>query len=163
MNLKEYERDVARIAVEITKYLVIRGSSLADAQDTVQDTIVKLLELEIYLPSDKLRAWMYRVSIRTYINKYRRHQHYQALIKQIGREISEFAPPDASDDLREVLQKLPATDEKLLLAFYYEKKSVKALAQLTGVSQSTIKVRLFRARKKLKEILAKEGYDEWKF
>lgn len=81
VNLKEYENDVNDYAIEITKYLISRGSQLVDAEDAVQDTLVKILSLDIFIEPDKLRAFMYRTSIRTYINSYNRSKHYQKLLK----------------------------------------------------------------------------------
>ncbi|MDM5146743.1 hypothetical protein ICE98_03897 [Lactococcus lactis] len=50
---------------------------MIDAEDAVQDTLVKILSLDIFIEPDKLRAFMYRTSIRTYINSYNRSKHYQ--------------------------------------------------------------------------------------
>lgn len=161
MDIKQYEQDVTRYAVEITKYLMARGSKLEDAEDTVQDTLLKIISLDIFIESDKLRAWMYRVSLRTYINKYHRNKHYQSLLEQIGHELSHFTPENSLTDLSVLLKQLKPADERLLHAYYYENLSVKALSALTGHSVSKIKIDLYRARKKLKKILEKEGYDEW--
>lgn len=162
MNIRDYEQDVMRYAIEITKYLVSRGSRLQDAEDTVQDTILKILTLDLFIEPDKLRAWMYRVSIRTYINKYHRAQHYQLIIEQLGRELTDFAPPDSLTDLSKLLAQLPAYENQLLTAYYYENRSTKQLAADFHYSLSKIKIDLYRARKKLKKYLEKEGYDEWK-
>ncbi|MFC4653229.1 RNA polymerase sigma factor [Lactococcus nasutitermitis] len=159
MNIKDYEQDVTHYAVEITKYLVSRGASLEDAEDTVQDTIVILLDLDVLIEPRKLRAFMYRVSIRNYINKYRRASKYAQIIEEIGRGLSEFAEEKRTIDLSELLTKLSKKDAKLLTQFYYENLSVNEIAQKTGFSVSKIKVNLYRARKKLKKILEEKGYD----
>jgi RNA polymerase sigma-70 factor (ECF subfamily) len=148
--------------VEITRYLISRGSKPQDAEDTVQDTIVKMLTLNIFISPDKLRAYMYRVSIREYINKYHRAQHYQTILEQLGRELIDFAPPDSQlTDLSDVLGKLPSADEALLRAYYYENLSTKQLAERFQFSLAKVKVQLYRARKKLKKILEDDGYGEW--
>lgn len=85
VNLKEYENDVNDYAIEITKYLISRGSQLVDAEEAVQDTLVKILSLDIFIEPDKLRAFMYRTSIRTYINSYNRSKHYQKIIKNLEK------------------------------------------------------------------------------
>lgn len=55
------------------------------AEDAVQDTLVKILCLDIFIEPDKLRAFMYRTSIRTYINSYNRSKHYQKIIKNLEK------------------------------------------------------------------------------
>ena len=62
VNLKEYENDVNDYAIEITKYLISRGSQLVDAEDAVQDTLVKILSLDIFIEPDKLRACIEHLS-----------------------------------------------------------------------------------------------------
>lgn len=162
MNIKDYEQDVTHYAVEVTKYLVSRGASPFDAEDTVQDTIVTLLDLDVLIEPRKLRAFMYRVAIRNYINHYRRAGKYAQIIEEIGRGLSEFAEEKRTIDLSELLTKLSKNDETLLTAYYYENLSVKEIAQKTGFSVSKIKVSLYRARKKLKKILEDEDLDDWK-
>lgn len=50
----------------------------------------------------------------------------------------------------------------IFLRRYYFFDSVKEIADRYGISESKVKIRLFRTRKALKEYLVKEGYvDEW--
>ena len=162
MKLKQYEQTIMVYAVEVTKYLISRGSSLQDAEDTVQDTLVKLLDLDLFIPPDKLRGWIFRVSIRSYINKYRRHQKYSQIIQDLTRESPTFT--DLTDekgrlDLTKFLTELSKSDGQLLQAYYYENLSVKALAEKLGKSPGAIKIQLYRARQKLKKILEQAGFD----
>ncbi|MCL2114221.1 RNA polymerase sigma factor [Lactococcus protaetiae] len=161
MNLKKYETDINQYATEITKYLISRGSNYEDAQDTVQDTLVKMISLDIFIPPDKLRAWMYRVAIRKYINTYNRNKHYQTLIQQLSTEVmtSEFLIE--TSPLPTFLEQLPPYQKQLLTAYYYKNYSTKQLADMFDISLSKVKIDLYRARKKLKKILEKEGYDQW--
>lgn len=43
------------------------GAGPADSQDIAQDVLVKLLESDIVLPFEKLRAWLYRSAVRAYM------------------------------------------------------------------------------------------------
>jgi RNA polymerase sigma-70 factor (ECF subfamily) len=53
------------------------------------------------------------------------------------------------DYVVKLLEKLPAEDRTLMLLKEVEGHSVEELAQMTGLNQNTIKVKLFRARQKL--------------
>ncbi|MDR2976277.1 MAG: RNA polymerase sigma factor [Streptococcaceae bacterium] len=158
MKLEDYESDVTSYAVEITRYLISRGSQLQDAEDAVQDTFVKILELDIFIAPDKLRAWMYRTSIRTYIDRYRRKQHYTLLMQQLAVDLEGFTsmPETGGSDMAELIKKLKPKEQKLLRAYYYEHKSTKSLAEELKISLSKVKVDLFRARKKLREMIERE-------
>ena len=56
------------------------------------------------------------------------------------------------------LEKLPVTQRRVFVCRYWYFDSVEDIAKRFGFGQSKVKMMLFRTRKKLKEILEKEGY-----
>lgn len=55
------------------------------------------------------------------------------------------------------IRKFKKIDEEVFLQYYYEEKSVKEIAEIHNISQSRVKMKLFRLRKKLNNILKKRG------
>ena len=159
-KLQDYEDQLAVYAVEVTKWMVSRGVRPDQAQDVVQDVFVKMLEQDLFIPPSKLRSWMYRVAMRDHIDQYRRNQKYQTILLALTKELS--ALTETPPDLTPFLNQLKPSERKLLQHYYYEKLSIKDLAQKMKVSESKVKIDLFRARRKLRKILEKEGFDEWK-
>ena len=51
--------------------------------------------------------------------------------------------------MREAIDWLPENDALLITLFYMNESSVEEIEQITNLTQSNIKVKLFRARKKL--------------
>lgn len=82
IKLDEYENILIGFAREIVFYLQKSGAAKAEAEDVVQDVFVKMLETDLVIPAEKMRAWMYRVSIRRYIDRYRRDQHYLEILQK---------------------------------------------------------------------------------
>lgn len=82
IKLDNYEKEIIGIAEEISYYLQKSGATYADSQDIAQDVLLKILEAEIVLPFDKLRAWLYRSAVRAYIDKYRRDKHYHEILQR---------------------------------------------------------------------------------
>ena len=82
IKLDEYETILIGFAREIVSYLQKSGASKVEAEDVVQDVFVKMLETEVIIPAEKMRAWMYRVSIRRYIDRYRRDKHYLEILRK---------------------------------------------------------------------------------
>ncbi|WP_398577462.1 RNA polymerase sigma factor, partial [Streptococcus parasuis] len=82
IKLDEYDKDVLAIAEEISFYLQKSGATRADSQDIAQDVLVKILESDIVFPFEKMRAWLYRSAVRTYIDKYRREKHYHEILQR---------------------------------------------------------------------------------
>ena len=58
MKLNHYEQYLFELSNEIIKFLVKNGSSIEDSQDIVQEAIIKLLEIDNVIPSEKIRSWL---------------------------------------------------------------------------------------------------------
>lgn len=161
IKLDAYEEEVVAMAKEISYYLQKSGASPADSQDIAQDVLVKILETDLTLPYDKLRAWLYRSAIRAYIDKYRRDKRYHELLQV------EFFKPDQltvydRGDYSELYEAVLAlkTDQALVIeAYYFQGLSTKETARLLGFSQPKVKILLHRARQALKDRLLAQGLD----
>lgn len=71
MNISPYEQILMTCVSEIQRYLIKTGANPADAQDIVQDVLVKLIQADIVLAPDKLRPWLYRVALSRFYDLYR--------------------------------------------------------------------------------------------
>jgi len=75
--------------------------------------------------------------------------------------LTDNTPEIQMDDIEQqeivadIMRKMPAGDALLLTLYYLEENSVKEIAQIVGLNESNVKVKLFRARKTFKELLAK--------
>ncbi|MGO2082759.1 RNA polymerase sigma factor [Vagococcus sp.] len=154
MRLNRYEETLIQLSQELAYYLIKTGASKEDAQDIVQDTFVKMLEADLILPYKETRAWMYRVTLRTYIDRYRRKKRYQELLDLNFKEtqVWEF-PEEKRTDLYSALQQLNVEEASLLIMKYEQDLSIKDIATILNASESKIKTALFRARKKIKNTL----------
>lgn len=81
IKLDGYEMELLGFAKEISYYLQKSGASAENARDISQDVLVKMLESEIVLPFEKIRAWMYRVAVRLYIDRYQRDKKYWEILQ----------------------------------------------------------------------------------
>ena len=68
----------------------------------------------------------------------------------------DISPKEAADLIHTQLAQLPPRDRLVLSLIYLEQASIAEAAQLSGWSQSMVKVQAYRARKKLKRLLEKE-------
>lgn len=160
MNIKQYEGLLVRIAEELVLYLIRMGASKEDAQDIVQDTFVKIIETEMVLPYSKIRAWMYRVAIRTYLDIYRRKKRYQEILAVHFFHLPNWElQPEENEGLSKALTELDVDSLTILIMKYEQELKIKDISMILNVSESKVKTDLFRARKKLKAILLKEGYE----
>lgn len=159
MRLQQYESLIAQLAGELQRYLVSRGAQPEVAEDIVQDVFVKLLEMELILPPDKLRPYMYRVAWSTYLDHYRRVQRYQDLVrKYLSPQLKE--PPAATPpDITQALTRLSAKNRQLLILRYDQALSIEQISEKLRIKPAAVKMRLYRLRKKLKHILRSEAHE----
>ncbi|WP_164511521.1 RNA polymerase sigma factor [Levilactobacillus cerevisiae] len=158
MQLHDYQKIVTELAVELQRYLISRGAQWETAEDVVQDVFVKILEMELVLPPDKLRPYMYRVAWSTYLDQYRRSQRYRDLVQKYLRpEMTTAQPqPPIGDDLGPALAKLSTKERHLLVLRYDQQLPIAEVAQRLGIKASSVKMRLHRVHHKLEKILRSE-------
>lgn len=59
----------------------------------------------------------------------------------------------------EALEKMKKEDRDIFISYYYEERKIKEIAIIFKMSESKIKSKLFRIRKKLNKVLKEGGYD----
>ncbi len=159
MQLRQYEDLLAQLAVELQRYLMGRGAQREVAEDVCQDVFVKVLEMELVLPPDELRPYLYRVAWSTYLDDYRRKRRYRELVTQYLRPEREQADFEVDEDLQNALDKLSERERELLLLRYDQDLSIREVAVRLNVTSAAIKMRLHRVHRKLKKILRRGSHE----
>jgi len=153
MRLQRYEKLMAQMAVELQRYLVSRGARHEVAEDIVQDVFVKLLEMELVLPPDKLRPYMYRVAWSTYLDYYRRTQRYQDLVEKYLGPATEMPRQQSDPGIEQAMARLSRKEQHLLVLRYEQNLSIAQVAEQLKIRPSAVKMRLHRVHKKLERIM----------
>lgn len=131
-----------------------------DADDVVQETFLKLLRSNKDFESEEhLRNWIMKVAVNeckrvTLSNWFKRRESLEEYADKLIFE-------EAGDrDLFDKVMRLPKNYRQVTHLFYYEGYSVKEIAGILGIRETTVTTRLSRARKKLKDQLKGEWEDE---
>jgi RNA polymerase sigma factor (sigma-70 family) len=132
-----------------------------DAEEVVQDAFVKAFQnLSSFRQKAKFSTWLYRIIYNTAISKHRQK-------KPAWQSIDAITIPDDSaefmseeeDDRQKILEtamhQLPEEDRILLTLYYVNESSVDDLHSILGISKANVKIKLFRARKRLQELVTK--------
>ncbi|MBR0968189.1 sigma-70 family RNA polymerase sigma factor [Bradyrhizobium diazoefficiens] len=98
-----------------------------------------------------------------------RQRRFEDIDQEDVREIPDGADtPEASLDrsdtsaiLRACVQKLSPAHREIITLVYYHEKSVEEVGQIIGIPQSTVKTRMFYARKQLADLLKGAGVDRF--
>lgn len=130
--------------------------NMQDAEEILQDTLIKLLDSDPDFESDEHeKAWLIRVASNLSKNRI----EYNKL--RDTDELNDELVAEQRDDLTfvwEAVKKLPDNYREVIHLFYEEGYQTDEIAEILGETGANIRTRLKRARAKLKEIL-KEEYD----
>ena len=129
-----------------------------DAEDVAQDVFVKAYSsLSGFRSEAQFSTWICRIAYTTAVSHTRRQRPDRAGV-EIQNEHDSCATDDESNlheerlqQLQRLLKQLPPEDALLLSLYYQHDKTVDEVASITGLSDSNVKVRLHRIRKKLQE------------
>lgn len=135
---------------------ITRDSGLAE--DAAQDAFWKAFRaLPGYHDEQNFGGWLRRIVVRCALDLLRRRRPEVALT---GRELSpqrEEARIEARDRLSHALGRISPGDREILLSVKAEGRPVGDVARDLGITAVSARVRLHRARKKLKKILLEES------
>src|ERR1035437_1757315 len=176
-RVRQHDQDAAVALVEALYPLVIRivrshCPERSDEEDLAQDIFLKLFsrldqyEARAGIP---LEHWVSRLAVRTCFDalraKGRRPEVGMGDLSEEQRAWLEFmtaeesAPSDSTaasalELVGRLLSQLPSEDRLVISLLDLEERSVKEIAAITGWSVSLVKVRAFRARRKLQKLAA---------
>lgn len=138
-----------------------------DLDDLAQEIFLRIWRgLGKYRGEAPLEHWVMRVAVRTcydFLRRNRKRRESEVIVEDVGREgqaEGEGAAArgrEAWEIVQAGMQKLGAKERLILTLMELEERSVAEVSKLTGWSASNVKVRAFRARKKLREVLEREG------
>ncbi|MBE0541420.1 MAG: sigma-70 family RNA polymerase sigma factor [Verrucomicrobia bacterium] len=129
------------------------------AEDLVQESLVKALAADRKpVDEEDTVAWFYRILRRSIIDLYRRRDVRSRALERFADELPD-APTAADERLlcqcfKRLLPAVPEQYRELLQQIDLEGKEIADVAAQLGVTKNNLTVRLHRARKHLREILA---------
>jgi RNA polymerase sigma-70 factor (ECF subfamily) len=135
-----------------TVELVVRDHGRAE--ELTQDAFVQLLrhwsKVSRYERPD---AWVRRVAIRLAVRSLRRERLWQLVRASLLP-----GPPDQPTrlDLDGAIRRLPGSQRAAIVLHYYEDRPTAEVAAILGCSESTARVHLHHARKRLAQLLGED-------
>ncbi len=137
-----------------------------ELDDVSQEIFVKVYQgLNKYRGDAPFEHWLSKLAVNACYDMLRKRKRDADTVPFESVEFS-LSSPDSQDRrsrdawhlLRRALGRLTPEDRLVITLLNLEEKSVREISDLTGWTEAKVKVRAFRARKKLKEIL--EDMDE---
>src|SRR3990170_8549457 len=158
--VKRYQNFVFTLALRFTKHR-------EDAEEVAQDIFVKTFRsLADFRGSAKFSTWLYTIVYTTSITFLRKKRFTTTSIDDEGTFIqlenqdggfnaNIIEQKSKIANLNEAINRLSPDDAQVITLFYKGEQSLDEISQILGLEINTVKVRLHRARQRLKEKLEK--------
>jgi RNA polymerase sigma-70 factor (ECF subfamily) len=138
-----------------------------DAEEIAQDVFVKAYKaLKDFRGESKFSTWLYSIVNSTAITFLRKKKldvksldnenvYEQAESRDSGTSANQVEVKSKVEMVTKAIQLLNADDAKLITLFYKAEQSLEEIAQIMNLETNTVKVKLHRARTRLKEKMEK--------
>ena len=127
----------------------LRRARRAEAEDAVAETfLVAWRRLDQVPPEAK--TWLLGVARRVLANQHRAARRRHALAERLAGEPAVVAEPSADSPVLEALARLADNDRELLLLIAWDGLSTEEAAEALGCTAVALRVRLHRARRRLR-------------
>jgi len=156
MTVEEYNQSVDLFSDGIYRFILKNIKDKDDAKDIVQDTFEKLWIRSSDVAFQKAKQYLFTTAYHTMIDKIRKNKRmvgFENLYDNIGSYSGTYN--DLSEVLNEAINKLPAVQKSVILLRDYEGYAYNEIAEIMKLSESQVKVYIYRGRMALKEYIGK--------
>lgn len=129
----------------------------SDAGDIVQNGAYRALRSEHTLKKPEYaETWVYRIMLNECFRfvKQFRPLSYEAIQEKNGEEVGYKEDEYVDIDLKRALDTLRDKDKAIVILKYFEDKKLEEIAEILDENINTIKSRLYRSMKKLRDVLS---------
>ena len=151
-----YERSAPRLRA----YLRKMTGSPEMADDVLQDAYVRFLGADVpeTMSEKQTMSYLYTTATRLVYDRWR-HERVERRWEEtsVTEEARDPEPVGLRHDVERALDRLPPRDRALLWLAYAEGRAHREIARIMDVKELSVRVLLFRARKRLAKILDEHG------
>ncbi len=178
MNNDEFERFVLMFGKDILRFCRMTAGDAENGDELYQDTMLKLLEKRKKLdPAQNTKSYALSTSIYLWKNKKKKYTNRMRLVpidsmeemSDEGYECSshddEASPEhivlkqDETDMIQGLVASLPEKYRIPIYLYYSADMQINEMSEILGLPEGTVKSRMRKAKKQLKEKLEAIGYD----
>ncbi len=172
MEIKSTDMNAFRAVYEANYKLLIKVTyhivyNLDIAEDLTQEAFERFYVKNMTFPSlEEARYWLLRVAKNLALNHIRRNKRELEMVSKVKLDTrnksyvedgaSELEKAETIEEVKRALEQLPEKLRTVLIMKEYGDLDYKGIGKVLGISENNVKIRVFRARKKLEELLSVE-------
>jgi len=177
-KLKDYiekeELNIEKVITDYSGFLYknIKNHSynlkIEDIEEIIADTFFVLWKNYKKMNlDDKISNYLIGVSKNILFNRLRKNkikfnnvnlEDYKDIVKTKDDVEKLYERQDKVKSIENIVDNMDKESKEIFILFYYEQRKIKEISKILGVSESKVKTRLHRIRKKIKKELEKGGY-----
>jgi RNA polymerase sigma factor (sigma-70 family) len=156
MTVSDYNSSVDRYSDGLYRFMLKNTRDKDLAKDLVQDAYEKLWRKLNVIDAEKAKTYLFTTGYNAFID-YTRRQKFKGDYNEVVEE--NYGYQNNYNNLKEVinnaLEKLPEIQRTVIMLRDYEGYDYNEIGEITQLSESQVKVYIFRARQTLKNYLVK--------
>jgi RNA polymerase sigma-70 factor (ECF subfamily) len=154
MNVKEYNQSVDLYSDQVYRFILKNIGDKERARDIIQDSYEKLWRNHTNIDAAKVKSYLFTTAYHTMIDLLRKDKRQIYLEDQhIKGETYQSGYSDLKEILDAAVKKLPEIQRTVVLLRDYEGYSYQEIGEITSLSETQVKVYIYRARIFLKNYI----------
>lgn len=156
MTLKEYNNAVDLYADNLYRFIFKNCRDEEMAQDVVQDSFEKMWMKMEQVDGDKARSYLFTTGYHTMLDILKKDRRLTGLNEAREEDYNDNEQySDIGEVLQDALERLPEIQRSVIMLRDYEGYAYEEIGEITGLTESQVKVYIYRARMSLKRYLVK--------
>ncbi|HYK05388.1 MAG TPA: RNA polymerase sigma factor [Thermoanaerobaculia bacterium] len=158
MDEARFEMFYRRNAGNLWSYLFRMTGDAATADDLLQKAFFRFIRANPALAGEEhMRRWMFRTATNLALDHFRETKRERSQEVETPRQQPAEARELLRHDMMKTFAELKPRERALLWLAHVEEADHEDISEALGVKAKSVKVLLFRARKRLGELLTKKG------
>ncbi len=154
MTTREYNQCVDQYADGVYRFILKNIKDEDAARDVVQDAFTKMWEKHEGVEGKKAKSYLFTAAYHTMIDFIRRDKKFRGDDLELERQVAtNYQYSDLQEVLNEALETLPEVQKSVLLLRDYEGYSYKEIGDIVELTESQVKVYIYRARLAMKKYI----------
>lgn len=154
MTTAEYNQLVDQYADRVYRFVLKNIRDRDMANDIIQDSFLKTWEKHQNIEADKAKTYLFTTAYHTMIDNIRKQSRLSEIDEtQLNGYFAENSYSDLKEVLDEAVQKLPDIQRSVILLRDYEGYSYKEIGDIINLTESQVKVYIYRGRQFLKNYI----------
>jgi RNA polymerase sigma factor (sigma-70 family) len=154
MTVDQYNKSVDSFSDNLYRFVLKNLRDVDKSKDIVQDSYEKLWMKVETVSYEKVKSYLFSTAYHTMIDLLRRDKRQVELEPQFEKQlVYNHHYTDLKEVLNLALSKLPEIQRSVIMLRDYEGYSYEEIGEITNLSDSQVKVYIFRARTFLKNYI----------